>query len=182
MTQPQRRHTPDAEQLHIWRDFIESAEILRTRMDRRLAAESALSLGDYRVLLALSEAETHTLRSSELADLIEWERSRLSHHLGRMEKRGLITRSRDAASSRGVQIGVTAAGQSAFRAASARHLHAVKELFVDALTPEQAQHAGEIAAALRAHLRPAADERPGGGRHLSADGSGARIEVQTPPQ
>lgn len=158
MTEFPGRHSPDAQQLLVWRDFIESAEILRSRMDRRLAAESALSLGDYRVLLALSEAEGHTLRSSELADLVEWERSRLSHHVGRMERRGLVHRGPGGAASTssgrgGVYVTITETGLSAFRSASARHLHAVKELFVDALTPEQSRHAGEIAAALRAHLR-----------------------------
>ena len=148
------RQTPDAEQLHVWRDYIESAEILRSRIDRRLAKESALSLGDYRVLLALSETPSHSLRSSELADIVDWERSRLSHHLGRMEKRGLVTRARGADGTRGVRITITQSGLEACRTASAHHLHAVKELFVDALTPEQTRHASEIASALREHLRP----------------------------
>lgn len=148
------RHSPDAEQLRIWRDFIESAEILRARMDRRLAAESALSMGDYRVLLALTEATGHTLRSFELAEMVEWERSRLSHHIGRMEKRGLVTRTSATDGSRGVHVSITPAGQHAFRAASSKHLHAVKELFIDALTPEQLQHTGDIAQAIRAHLQP----------------------------
>jgi DNA-binding MarR family transcriptional regulator len=146
------RTLPTSEQLRVWRKFIETAEALRTRLSSRLQTESALSPGDYGVLLALSEADAHRLRSSELAVLVGWERSRLSHHLGRMERRGLIGREDCATDSRGAEVVLTTAGADAFRAASIPHLRAVRELFVDALTPEQLDAAGDVAAALSAHL------------------------------
>ena len=62
-----RRRLPTAEELRIWRDFIETAETLRARLSTRLQQESALSSGDYQVLLALAEAPGRRLRSSELA-------------------------------------------------------------------------------------------------------------------
>jgi DNA-binding MarR family transcriptional regulator len=147
-----RRVLPTAEELRVWRDFVETAEALRSRLTSRLQSESALSPGDYAVLLALSEADAHRLRSSELAAGIGWERSRLSHHLARMERRGLIRRENCATDSRGAEVLLTAEGAEAFRSASIPHLRAVRELFVDALTPEQLSMAGELAAALRAHL------------------------------
>ena len=87
-----------------------------------------------------------------LADLMGWERSRLSHHLGRMERRGLIVREDAPSDSRGAQVRITEDGLHVFRHASAAHFGLIRELFVDALTPEQLAHAGEVAAALRAHL------------------------------
>jgi len=63
--------------------------------------QASLSPADYQVLLALSEANGKRMRSSELAQTIDWERSRLSHHLGRMERRGLIRRENCASDSRG---------------------------------------------------------------------------------
>ena len=143
------RRSPTADELRVWRDFIEVTEVLRTEVSARLQSESQLSTGDYAVLLALSEAAGHRLRSSELAIHVGWERSRLSHHLGRMEKRELIVREDCATDNRGAEIVLTATGGSAFRAASAPHLHAIRELFIDALTPEQVTIAGEIALALR---------------------------------
>ncbi|RIJ70040.1 MarR family transcriptional regulator, partial [Nakamurella silvestris] len=86
------RTMPTREQLRIWRDYVETSEVIRTRLGSRMQTESSLSAGDYGVLLALTEAPQHTLRSSQLARLVGWERSRLSHHLGRMEKRHLIRR------------------------------------------------------------------------------------------
>jgi DNA-binding MarR family transcriptional regulator len=143
---------PTREQLRIWRDYIETAEILRTRLASRLQSESSLSAGDYQVLLALTEAPKSTLRSSELATSIGWERSRLSHHLGRMEKRRLIQRVACADDVHGVDVIATESGREAFRAGSVPHLRAVRELFLDALTPELLAHVDVVSTALRDHL------------------------------
>jgi DNA-binding MarR family transcriptional regulator len=146
------RRSPTADELRTWRTFIETADRLRGLLGARLQAESGLSSGDYAVLLALGEADGRLVRSSELAAQIGWERSRLSHHLGRMERRGLIQRDDCATDSRGAEILLTAGGAEAFRQANGPHLHAIRELFVDALSPAQLVAAGEIAEALRAHL------------------------------
>lgn len=145
------RRTPTAEQLRIWRDYIETADAVRARLAARLQAESGLSVGDYVVLLALSEAESRRMRSSILASQIGWERSRLSHHLGRMERRGLIVRERCAGDSRGAEIVLTDEGARALRASTPQHFRAIREVFVDALTDEQIAAAGDVARALRAH-------------------------------
>jgi hypothetical protein len=47
---------------------------------------------------------------------------------------------------------LTERGRTEFRAASASHLHAVRELFVDALTPAQLDALGSASEALAAHL------------------------------
>ncbi len=153
-----QRTMPTQDQLRIWRDYIETAQTLRTLLGRRLLSESSLSAADYQVLLALTEAPQRTLRSSELAALIDWERSRLSHHLGRMEKRRLIRRLPCADEVHGVDVSATALGREAFRAGSVPHLRAVRELFVDALTAEQLAHLDDIAGALRRHLERDAGE------------------------
>nr|AXL05828.1 MarR family transcriptional regulator [uncultured bacterium] len=140
------------EELRTWREFIETAEALRAELASRMQNESGLSPGDYAVLLALREAPGQRLRSSDLAATIGWERSRLSHHLGRMERRGLIHREECATDSRGAEAVLDPAGAEAFRRASVPHLRDVRELFVDALTPAQLTAAGAVAEALRARL------------------------------
>jgi DNA-binding MarR family transcriptional regulator len=147
-----KRRLPTREQLRVWRDYIETAESLRSQLAGRMQSESGLSLGDYQVLLALSEAEEERLRSSELAPRVGWERSRLSHHLGRMERRGLIRRQECAADSRGAEVVLTSSGSQALRSGSIPHLQAVQELFVEALTAEQLARLGEFTAALRVRL------------------------------
>jgi len=147
-----RRPLLTTEELRIWRDFIETAEALSAELTARLQRHSALSPGDYAVLLALSEAPGRRLRSSDLAAAIGWERSRLSHHLGRMERRGLIHREECAVDNRGAEAVLDPAGADAFRRSSVPHLRDVRELFVDALTSTQLIAAGEVAKTLRERL------------------------------
>ena len=153
MTDAQRpRRSPTSAELRTWREFIETVEALSWRLASRLQSESSLSPGDYQVLLALSEADGHRMRPSEIAALIGWERSRLSHHLGRMEKRGLISRDPCAADGRGAEVVLTRSGADCFRRATIPHLRAVRELFLDALSPEQLAAAADVAGTLRRHL------------------------------
>jgi len=147
-----QRRSPSANDLRVWRGFIETTGALRADLEARFQAESSLSSGDYAVLLALVEADGQRLRSSDLADHIDWERSRLSHHLGRMESRGLITREKCLTDNRGAEIVLTPEGASSFRRASGPHLHAIQELFVEALTPELLGKVEEITASLEEHL------------------------------
>ncbi|MFI5907944.1 MarR family winged helix-turn-helix transcriptional regulator [Dactylosporangium sp. NPDC051541] len=146
------RRLPARDELAAWREFIEAAEALRTALAARLQHDTGLSTADYAVLLALSEAEGTRLRSSELAERCGWERSRLSHHLARMERRDLIRREDCPTDNRGAEIVLTRPGAAAFHAATVPHLTAVRELFVDALTPAQLTAAADLAAALKSRL------------------------------
>ncbi len=151
---PGLRRSPTPEDLRAWRNFVETAERLRVTIGSRLQADSGLSSGDYSVLLTLSESPGKRIRSSELATQIGWERSRLSHHLGRMEQRGLIRRQECATDNRGAEALLTSAGAEAFRRASPPHLHAIQEVFVNALTPAQLEAVLDITQALCSHLDP----------------------------
>lgn len=152
MATTRARRGPTAQQLATWREFVETTEALRSRLDARLQEESGISSQDYAVLLALREATGRNLRSSELASVVGWERSRLSHHVGRMERRGLVERQGPADGGWGSCVHLTDAGASIFRRASVTHLQAVDELFVSALTPQQIDAAGQIAQALSARM------------------------------
>ena len=146
-----RLTTPE---LAIWRSLLDTTTELRRLLSAQLQEECQLSPGDYQVLLALSEADGRRVRSSELASAIDWERSRLSHHLGRMERRGLIRRVDCATDNRGAEVSLTEDGARSFRAATAPHLRAIKKHFADALTPYQFEALAEILQALQDHLHP----------------------------
>jgi DNA-binding MarR family transcriptional regulator len=145
-----RRQMTSAE-LAIWRSLVDTTAELHRILGAQLQ-ESGISPADYQVLLALREADGKRLRSSELAASIDWERSRLSHHLGRMERRGLIRRDDCATDSRGAEVSLTEDGARAFRNASVPHLRAIKRHFADALTPEQFEAFAGILRALQNHL------------------------------
>jgi DNA-binding MarR family transcriptional regulator len=149
-TAARRRMT--SSQLAVWRALIDTTAELRRTLGAQLSQDSGLSPADYQVLLALSEAPGSRLRSSELAAAIDWERSRLSHHLARMERRGLIRRDECATDYRGAEVSLTDDGAGMFRAATAPHMRAIKKHFADALTPEQFEALAGILRALDVHL------------------------------
>jgi len=152
MSEEHRRSTPTPGELAAWREYIEASEHIRRAIAAGLGDQAGISPGDYGVLLALSEASGRRLRSSALADAVGWERSRLSHHLARMERRGLIAREECGTDSRGADVVITAEGLHVFRRSSASHFALIRDLFVDALTPEQLEALREASAAIRAHL------------------------------
>ena len=142
-----------SQELATWRSLIDTTAELRRILGAELQ-ESNLSPADYQVLLALSEAEGRRLRSSDLASAIDWERSRLSHHLGRMERRRLIRRDGCTTDSRGAEVSLTAEGSHAFRRATAPHMRAIKKHFANALEPEQFDELAGILQSLQSHLHP----------------------------
>jgi len=139
-------------ELGIWRSLLDTTAELRRILGAELQ-ETGLSPADYQVLLALSEAQGKQLRSSELARVIDWERSRLSHQLGRMEARGLLRRDQCATDNRGAEVSMTKEGARVFRRATVPHVRAIEKHFADALTPEQFDALGDTLQAVQSHLR-----------------------------
>jgi DNA-binding MarR family transcriptional regulator len=139
----QPRWLSDTEQ-HAWRSFLRMQAQLTTRLSRELQADSDLSIADYDVLVHLTDLAGGRLRILELARELDWEKSRMSHHLARMAKRGLIAREECPADGRGAFIAITPEGQAAIEAAAPRHVETVRRLVFDALTPEQVAALGAV--------------------------------------
>jgi DNA-binding MarR family transcriptional regulator len=83
---------------------------------------------------------------------MDWERSRLSHHLGRMEKRGLIAREDCATDNRGAEVLMTPSGAEAFTGATLPHMRVIKQHFADALTPSQFDSLSDALRSINEHL------------------------------
>lgn len=126
----------DAEQ-RAWRSFQRMQGQLSAQLNRQLQEDSGLSLGDYEVLVHLSEAPDGRLRPFALQRLLQWEQSRLSHHLARMQRRGLVAREDCPDDRRGAFVRVTGTGRDAITAAAPGHVNAVRRLFLDGLTRAQ---------------------------------------------
>lgn len=123
----------------------------------RLAAESGLSYQDYLVLVPLTDRPDGRMRLYELARDLGWEKSRLSHHIARMVERGLVAKEPCDADRRGAFVAVTARGRREIRAAAPGHVQAVRELFVDRLTPEQLDALAAMAETVLAALDEPSD-------------------------
>lgn len=86
------------------------------------------------------------MRQQQLCDLMRWDRTRLSHHLTRMEGRGLVKRSKLESGGRFVMI--TTQGDRARKAADPIHADAVTRHFISKLTAVQQEAIASLAASL----------------------------------
>jgi DNA-binding MarR family transcriptional regulator len=94
------------------------------------------------------------MRLFELAEVLGWEKSRLSHHIARMERRGLVTKERCDSDGRGAFAVVTDQGRAEIEAAAPGHVAEVRRLFIDHLTPAQLDTLADITEAVLATFEP----------------------------
>src|SRR5947209_8711748 len=127
----------DEHEQHVWQGYLHVNQDLTAVLEQQLARESGLSGADYRVLVPLSEAPGGLLRARDLGSGIGWDRSRLSHHLNRMEKRGLVTREECAEDARGLMVRLTKSGRRAIEEAAPAHAEAVQRYFFDQLSNDE---------------------------------------------
>ena len=149
----------DEREDRVWRSYLSMSIALSGRLNSELQRATGLSSADYEVLVHLSEAPCRQLRVLELGRAIGWEKSRLSHHLTRMERRRLVARRECTEDGRGAFAVLTPEGAAAIEAAAPVHLEQVRRYVVDALSPEQLDALGEITTAVLAALDEAG---PGG--------------------
>ncbi|MET0843577.1 MAG: MarR family winged helix-turn-helix transcriptional regulator [Mycetocola sp.] len=133
---------------HTWRSVLRMHTQLTAALAQALKTDSDMSISDYEVLAILSEAPDGVLRARELRCELQWEKSRLAHHIRRMEQRGYVRRDACADDARAPLIGLTDTGLAAIRAAAPAHVARVRELFFSALTPTQTRHMREAADAV----------------------------------
>jgi DNA-binding MarR family transcriptional regulator len=144
-------------ELHAWKSVIHGARHLFTALDHDLKPHG-LSGDDYGVLVALSEAPDERLRMADLADVAAESRSRLSHHVGRLEARGLVERASCPEDRRGQFAVLTDAGRTLIQETAPHHVASVRTHFLDHLTPAELAVLGGVFA----RLSPGAAPEPAG--------------------
>jgi DNA-binding MarR family transcriptional regulator len=113
-------------ELELWHAWKRAAENVRALVAADITAATGLSDPDFGVLTRVVEIGGGRMRQAQLAESMGYHRSRLSHHLSRMEERGLVTR--EAASpGGGVDVVATASGTAAATAARPVHAAAVRQ-------------------------------------------------------
>lgn len=127
----------DEDEQRIWRSVLRMHAQLTAALAQALKTDSNMSISDYEVLALLSEAPNGVLRARELRYELQWEKSRLAHHIRRMEQRGYVRRDICTDDLRAPLICVTENGLAAIRAAAPAHVARVREFFFAALTPAQ---------------------------------------------
>ncbi len=118
---------------------------LAGRINRELSERTGLSEADCEVLLALADSPRQAVRDLALRCGLEWEKSRLSHQLRRMEQRGLVERGTCVEDGRGSTVSLTAKGRAAAEAGKKVQDDAVRRCVTDVLTDAQYDQLGIIA-------------------------------------
>lgn len=135
-----------------WRALQQLHAPLAAALNRQLLRDSALSSADYQVLVVLSETAGGVLRAGELGRATGWEKSRLSHHLKRMDARCLVERRDCVTDGRGLMVAITDLGRAALADAAPGHIAAVREYVIDVLTSQQIDVLADIGESVGARL------------------------------
>lgn len=146
-----------AEEAAAWRGLLLMNQLLLAQIERDSLADANLSGADYAVLVTLSEDETHQVRMSEMAARMTWSKSRLSHQVARMEKRGLVERQSCGEDGRGQWLTLTSVGLETIQRAAPAHVESVRRHFLSVLTPEQIATLGQLSKAVIDHLQHTTD-------------------------
>lgn len=122
----------DSEQ-QIWRALLHAKRSVDRAIDVRLQTQADISTADFSVLVVMSEAEDETVRMRELCDALSWDRSRMSHQITRMEKRGLVTKHRCEKDNRGIDVVLTDRGREVITEVAPDHVNLVRKIVFDVL-------------------------------------------------
>lgn len=127
-----------------WRRLLSVESRLRDRLDGDLREAHGLNVGEYEVLVHLSEAGSGGLRMSELAELLLLSRSGLTRRVDSLVKAGLVTRRSCPQDGRGSMAELTAAGARKLSEAAPTHVAGVRRYLIDVLGPDLEALAGGL--------------------------------------
>jgi len=163
------------EQLAAWRAFMKLLRKLPPALEWQLQRDSQLSFTEYFALGILAEQPGRCMRMSDLAAMAYLELSRLSHMVSRLEKRGFVCREPDPGNGRYTHAILTDAGYAYLEGAAPGHVRRVRELFIDALGPEELQALRRYSDTVTARIDSTPEQR----RTANA-GPAARRQESTP--
>ena len=134
MSTPSSTRWLSSGQQKVWRAWLDAVARIDSHLDEVLRP-FGLDLGEYEILVRLSEAPERRMRMSDLADAARQSRSRLTHTVARMEKKGLLHRVPCANDRRGVIAILTDEGFDLLETAAPAHVDSVREVLVDVVDP-----------------------------------------------
>ena len=122
------------------------------QLEQELDEQTEVPSPYFGILARLSEVPEGRLRMSDLADLCQSSRSRLSHSMARLESLGWIRREACQTDRRGTFAVLTDEGSSALEAAVPVHVDGVQTHFFDQLGSQQVKDLRQIIEPVLAHL------------------------------
>jgi DNA-binding MarR family transcriptional regulator len=124
-----------ARELRIWHAFISMSEDVLERVGGDIAQATDLSGPEFAVLSRLAAFGKGEMRQQELAVVMGWEKSRLSHQLSRMQRRKLVER--QSVDGRSTLVVLTKTGRAMLEHALPVRAESVRRNLLSRLTSEQ---------------------------------------------
>src|SRR3954454_3064632 len=128
-----------------WRTLIDVTTGVLSNLDNELRAEHGLSLGEYEVLVHLSEAPAGSLRMTDLARALRLSPSGITRRIDGLVRAGLVERRRCPSDRRGSNAVLTDEGLRRLQEAAPSHVRGVRAYFIPQLTEREVAN---LAAAL----------------------------------
>lgn len=122
-------------ELAAWRAYVETVTDLNSALEADLAP-TGLTLGDYQVLVFLSESPDGAMRMVDLACRLQLSPSGLTRRLDGLVKHGHVDRVPSDTDRRVMRAVITDSGREVLAAAYPVHLASVRFRIVDRLAPE----------------------------------------------
>ena len=141
-----------ARELDAWRSYIETTADLSSALEADLN-ETGLTLGDYQVLVFLSEADDRAMRMCDLAANLQLSPSGLTRRLDGLVRNGYVDRLPSGVDRRVMLAEITEAGAAKLAGAYPVHLASVRTHIIDRLEPADVDSFGRIFTTIQAGLR-----------------------------
>ena len=139
-------------QYRAWRAFHKLRGQLLPHLAKNITENTGLTPSEFFLLITLIDSPMATLHSYEIAEKLDWEKSRVSHQITRMEERGLVIRSACPSDARSCLVELTPSGRKYLKKALPNHFEDVKHCFADLLTAAQLDTLIEISSIVTKHL------------------------------
>ena len=134
-------------EMQAWRTYIETYGDLVAAIERDLT-EQRLTLGDYQVLVYLSEADDRSMRMCDLADRLQLSPSGLTRRLDGLVSTSFVKREPSTQDRRVMMAQLTDTGLEALRRAAPGHVDSVRRHIFDHLDPGQVEAMASIFTAI----------------------------------
>src|SRR3712207_3731242 len=132
------------EERAAWSGFLRAHASIVKKLDAELQAKHGLPLSSYDVLVQLSLTPDGRMQMYQLADAVHLSRSALTRAVDRLERQGLLERSRGTTDPRQVFAAITERGLKLLAETTPTHLAGVRERFLDRLSGVQLQQLTSI--------------------------------------
>jgi DNA-binding MarR family transcriptional regulator len=153
--------------MRSWRAFIETVDDLMSALEGDLSAHD-MTLGDYQVLVHLSESPERSMRMCDLAGLLQLSPSGLTRRLDGLVTRGLVARQQSPLDGRVSLAVLTSAGRAELERIAPHHVESVRAHLIDRVDAEDLDALARVFEAVRAGLDGPDVERPSQTERVSA--------------